>query len=74
MVHRPLTDEERTYAGQLVNASFERFISDVLSERAIERSSIEDARVVRGEEAVGLGLVDELGNLFDAIEGARELS
>ena len=72
--YRPLTDEERRYAGELVNASFERFITDVMSERAIERSSVEDARVVRGEEAIGLGLVDELGNLFDAIDGARELS
>mgnify|MGYP001366596828 CR=1 FL=1 len=72
--YRPLTEEERSYAGQLVNASFERFISDVLAERSIERSSVADARVVRGEEAVGLGLVDELGNLFDAIEGARDLS
>lgn len=72
--YRPLTDEEREYAGDLVNASFERFIGDVLSERAIERSSVEDARVVRGEEAVRLGLVDELGNLFDAIDGARDLS
>jgi protease-4 len=72
--YRPLSDEERIYAGELVNASFERFISDVMSERAIERSSVEDARVVRGEEAVRIGLVDELGNLFDAIDGARELS
>jgi protease-4 len=72
--YRPLTDEERMYAGELVNASFERFIADILSERAIERISVEDARVVRGEEAVRMGLVDELGNLFDAIDGARELS
>jgi protease-4 len=72
--YRPLTDEERIYAGELVNASFERFISDVISERSIDRSSVEDARVVRGEEAITMGLVDELGNLFDAIEGARELS
>jgi len=72
--YRPLTDEERLYAGELVNASFERFIADILSERAIERSSVEDARIVRGEEALHMGLVDELGNLFDAIDGARELS
>ncbi|MDD1705862.1 MAG: signal peptide peptidase SppA [Methanoregulaceae archaeon] len=72
--YRPLTDEERSYAGHLVNASYERFIRDVTSERAIERSSVEDARVVRGEEAIGMGLVDEIGNLFDAIDGARELS
>jgi protease IV len=72
--YRPLTEEERTYAGQLVNASFERFIADVLSERSIDRSSVADARVVRGEEAVSMGLVDKLGNLFDAIDGARELS
>jgi protease-4 len=46
----------------------------VLAERDIDRSMIEDARVIRGEEAVRLGMVDALGNLYDAIDGARALA
>jgi protease-4 len=72
--YRPLSPDERTYAGELVNASFERFMADVLAERDIDRSMIEDARVIRGEEAVRLGMVDALGNLYDAIDGARALA
>jgi protease-4 len=73
-VYRPLTEKEQDYAEMIVNQSAERFISDILSERPVNRGSIDDARVFRGEEAVTVGLVDELGNLNDAIEGARSLS
>jgi protease-4 len=73
-VYRPLTEKEQDYAEMIVNQSAERFISDILSERPVHRGSIDDARVYRGEEAVTVGLVDELGNLNDAIEGARSLS
>ena len=72
--YRPLSPDERTYAGELVNASFERFMADVLAERDIDRSLIEDARVIRGEEALRLGMVDALGNLYDAIDGARAMA
>jgi len=70
---RPLTEEERRYAGKIVNQSAERFVSDILSQRPINRSIIEDARIFRGEAAVDLGLIDEIGNLHDAIAGARAL-
>jgi len=72
--YRPLTEEERWYAGKIVNQSAERFVSDILSQRLINRSIIEDARIFRGEAAVNLGLVDEIGNLHDAIAGARPLT
>ncbi len=72
--YRPLTEEERRYAGQIVNQSARRFMDDILSQRPLDRSMIEDARIFRGEEAVDLGLVDEIGNLHDAIAGARALS
>jgi len=57
-----------------VNQSARRFRDDILSQRPFDRSMIEDARIIRGEEAVDLGLVDEIGNLHDAISGARALS
>jgi protease-4 len=71
---RPITEEEITYAQGIVNASFEEFINDVLAERQIARSDIEDGRVIRGADAVKINIVDELGNMNDAIEGAKALS
>jgi protease-4 len=72
--YRTLSPEEEEYAQDLVNRSFSRFIADITSQRNISRSSVEDARLYRGEEAQSLGLVDELGNLHAAIEGARALA
>ncbi len=71
---RPLTDEEREYAQQIVDESSARFLRDVLSQRQVNRSLIEDASLFRGEQAIEIGLVDEIGNLNDAIDGARKLA
>jgi protease-4 len=72
--YRALSPDEEQYAQDLVNRSFDRFITDITSQRNISRSSVENARLYRGEEAVSLGLVDELGNLHAAMEGARNLA
>lgn len=71
---RPITDEERSYAQGIVDSSFEEFITDVLEQRQIARSDIEDGRVYRGADAVKVNIVDELGNLNDAIDGAKDLA
>lgn len=71
---RPISDAEQVYAQKLVNDSFELFITDVISQRMIARSDIEDGRVIRGADAIGLNIIDEIGNLNDAIEGARALA
>jgi protease-4 len=71
---RPITEEEMVYAREIVNASFEGLMRDVLAQRQIARSDIEDGRVIRGEDAVKINLVDELGNLNDAVEGAKSLA
>jgi len=65
---RSLSSEELEYVQKMVNDSFELFINDVISQRNIKRSDIEDAQLIRGEDALKLGIVDEMGNLFDAIE------
>ncbi|HOT04111.1 MAG TPA: signal peptide peptidase SppA [Methanolinea sp.] len=72
--HRPLTSVEREYAQAVVDQSNERFIADILAERRLNRSEIDDGRLIRGEQALLLGMVDELGNLNDAIAGARNLT
>lgn len=72
--YRPLTADELDYAQLIVDASSERFISDIVAERGVNRDLIADARVFRGEDAQEIGLVDEMGNLFDAIDGAKALA
>ena len=71
---RPLTEDEFSYAQGIVDASFEEFISDVLVQRQIARADIEDGRVIRGADAVKINIVDEIGNLNDAIDGAKALA
>jgi protease-4 len=69
-----MTTEERDYVQEIVDDSFELFISDVMEQRNISRADIEEAQIVRGARAIELGLVDRTGNLYAAMEGARELS
>jgi protease-4 len=71
---RPISNDEQAYAQQIVSESFENFISDVTTQRVIARSDIEDGRVIRGADAVKINVVDELGNLNDAIDGAKKLA
>src|SRR5208337_153709 len=71
---RPMTPEEQAYAEKIVNESFENFIEDVTTQRVIARSDIDDGRVIRGADAVKLNIVDQLGNLNDAIAGAKEIA
>jgi protease-4 len=71
---RPLSTDEEEYAQKIVTDSFENFISDVTTQRVIARSDIEDGRVIRGADAVKLNVIDELGNINDAIAGAKKLA
>ncbi len=71
---RPLSMDEETYAQKIVDESFDTFISDVTSQRMISRSDIEDGRVIRGADALKINVIDELGNLNDAIDGAKKMA
>ena len=71
---RPLSSDEEKYAQKIVDDSFETFIADVTSQRMISRSDIQDGRVIRGADAVKINIVDELGNLNDAISGAKKMA
>ena len=72
--YRPMTGEEISYAQDIVDASAERLITDIAASRNISRSLFDDGRILRGEDAIRYGLVDELGNLHTAIDGARSLA
>ncbi len=74
---RPLTDQEKAIAQGLVNESYGYFVDIVAKGRNMDRNQVlqlADGRVYSGTQAKNLGLVDELGNLDQAINGTAELA
>jgi len=73
---RGLTDEEKQYANDVVMSAYERFVSEIAEDRNMPISRVKelsDGRIYTGADARNLGLVDEFGNLYDAIDIAAEL-
>lgn len=71
----PLDPQAKKYFESLVKQTFEMFKKDVQTERKLSAQAIEtlsDGRVVNGEEAVKLGLVDKTGTFQDAVNLAKE--
>lgn len=74
---RPLTEEEAAIAQGVVNESYGFFVDIVAKGRKMERNQVvklADGRIYTGPQAKNLGLVDEVGNLDQAINGAAELA
>jgi protease-4 len=72
---RDMTPEDRAYWQQLVDQVHRQFISAVADARGLSEDDVRkfaDGRVLTGEQAQQLGLVDELGNFYDAVDLARE--
>ncbi|EKD52112.1 MAG: hypothetical protein ACD_62C00112G0004 [uncultured bacterium] len=74
---RELTPEDRAYLQKLSDDVYAQFVRDVAQARGIDpvkMPSIAEGRVYSGEQALALGLVDGLGNLYDAIDEANKLA
>lgn len=74
---RPLNEQEKAIMQGLVNESYGYFVDIVAQGRHMDRDRVlqlADGRVYSGTQAQELGLVDELGNLEKAIEGAARLA
>ncbi len=76
---KPLDDKERDILQGFATEVHEQFISDVIRGRKgkIEEDklrSIADGRFFTGQTAKELGLVDSMGNFYDAIKIAADLS
>lgn len=72
---RPLEDEEKGLLQEVIDTIHGQFIDAVASGRRLPRekvAAIADGRILSGEQAKKLGLVDELGNLEDALKIAAE--
>jgi protease-4 len=74
---RTMTPVEREYLQKLLDNVHEQFIVDVARGRRLpihKVREVADGRVFTGEIAQSLGLVDQLGNLPDAIDLAGRLA
>ena len=73
---RTMTDAERTLLQTFSDQVHRQFITAIAEGRHIEYekvASVADGRILTGENAHELGLVDRLGNLEDAIAWAGEM-
>lgn len=75
---RPMTDDERLILQSFAKEVHEQFIRDLVAGRKgkIQEEtvrSVADGRFFTGERAKELGLVDTLGNFFDAVKIAATL-
>lgn len=74
---RPLSPAMSRIVQSSVNQGYDRFIALVARGRDLERAHVEEiaqGRVWTGTQALELGLVDQLGNLEDALDAAAELA
>ena len=73
---RSMSPEEKEYMQHLLDNIYQQFISDVARNRKIpvdKMKSLAEGKVYTGEQAKQVGLVDEFGNVEDAIEKAGRL-
>lgn len=73
---RPLDEAETAYMQGSVEDIYSRFVSVVSEGRGLKPDfvdSVAQGRVWTGADAIGIGLVDEIGTLDDAVEYAASL-
>lgn len=73
---RPMTEEERQLTQNMVDDMYEQFVAVVAEQRHMDGEkvrSLADGRVFTGVQAKEAGLVDELGNYYDALGYAGTL-
>ncbi|MEZ0536587.1 signal peptide peptidase SppA [Caldicellulosiruptoraceae bacterium PP1] len=73
---RKPTQDEIKLLQDTVNETYEYFVDIVSKERKIPKSQLKkiaDGRIITGKKAVEYKLVDEIGNLYDAIDKAKSI-
>jgi protease IV len=71
---RDMTPEDRAYWQSLIDRVYQQFVDAVAAGRGLSAADVRkiaDGRVVTGADAKELGLVDQLGNFYDAVELAK---
>ena len=73
--YQEMTEEERVIMQRLIDEAYVQFLSRIKESREVNESvlnELADGRPLTGKQAYEARLVDELGNLHDSIELARE--
>ncbi|MDO9573712.1 MAG: signal peptide peptidase SppA, partial [Candidatus Contubernalis sp.] len=76
-ISRAMRPEEREILQAFSQDVYEQFVEAVASGRNMSQEQVlelADGRVFTGRQALELGLIDELGNLYDAVDRAAELA
>lgn len=74
---RPMTEAEKAIVQNLVDEIYNEFITTVAAGRKMEVAKVRelaDGRIYSGAQALRLGLIDEIGNYYDALEAAGKLA
>lgn len=74
---RPMTPEERKMLQDLINNAYEQFVTAVAKGRNMPYEKVKelaDGSIYTGQQAKENGLIDELGNIQDAIKLAGQLA
>ncbi len=74
---RAMSPEERRILQALLDDVYNQFVDAVAQGRALDRQAVlgfADGRIVSGQQAKEIGMVDALGGLEDAIEAAAQLA
>ncbi|WP_082788900.1 signal peptide peptidase SppA [Desulfolucanica intricata] len=75
--NRPITPQEQEIFQSMVNDIYDQFVAVVAEGRKMELEEVKtlaDGRVFTGRQAHQLGLVDQLGNYYDAVKLAAKLA
>lgn len=76
-IARPMNDREKEMLQAYVDRGYDSFLSRCAEGRGIPKDTLAkyaEGRVWTGNQALKIGLVDELGNIDDAITSAAELA
>ena len=72
---RDMTPEDRAYWQALIDQVYGQFVAAVAESRDMPEEDVRkiaDGRVLTGQQAQELGLIDEIGNFNDAVDTAKE--
>ncbi|MHB9093532.1 MAG: signal peptide peptidase SppA [Eubacteriales bacterium] len=75
--NRPISPAERAILQGMVDDIYQQFVDVVAKGRKMDRNEVlklADGRIFTGRQAKNLGLVDALGNYYDAIELTRKVA
>ncbi len=73
---RPMRPDERALLKDMMMDIYEQFVAAIAEGRDMDEADVRrlaDGRIYTGAQALDAGLVDQLGNFYDAVDKAAEL-